>query len=201
MCKFIFGITGPTGAGKSTVSAMFRELGADVFDADAISRIATAKGTPCLRELTDAFGTDILLESGELNRKKLGSIVFSDKQQLQILNAIVHRYIRDYITERVRLSPLKICAIDGAVLIGSSIENMCRFMVSVIADEDIRLNRIISRDSLKSTDAKKRMNSQPGADFYAKHSKYVIKNNGDTEELRSAVTDIFNNILKESAGI
>lgn len=197
MCKLVFGITGTTGTGKSTVSEFFRELGVKVFDADKIYGIIISKGSSCLAKLEETFGSDIILPNKELDRKKLGAIVFSDPDKLDLLNSITHSAIKEYIEKQLKLYPDKICAIDGAVLIGSIMESMCKFMVSVIAPPKTRLQRIMQRDCLTQHEALLRMSAQPADEFYRLHSKYIIHNDKDIENLKIQVQQIFNIILKE----
>ena len=89
----IIGVTGGIGSGKSTVSGMFRQFGAEVIDADEISRNVAKKTGSAFCEIVENFGEEILLENGEIDRKRLGQIVFSDKNRLQVLNEIIHKYV------------------------------------------------------------------------------------------------------------
>ncbi len=178
MADYIFGITGPTGAGKSTVSDMFRKRGIYVADADEASRRVTEKGSQCLDEIRNAFGGGILNECGALDREKLGTIVFGDRKKLEILTRITHKYIKEYIADEIDRSGAAIAAIDGAVIIGSPVYDMCRCMVVVTADKDIRLKRIMRRDGIDGGAAVNRINSQPEDCEYIKYADYVIENNG-----------------------
>ena len=197
MCKMIFGITGTTGTGKSTASGIFRRLGVDVIDADATAHEVTASGEPCLDEIVRCFGKDILFEDGSLNRRHLGKIVFSDKQKLAALTDITHKYIKERILEKIEKSQSRICAVDGAVLIGSNMESMCSFMVVITASEETRKKRIIARDTISEADAQNRIKSQKDDAFYRSHGDYVIENNGSEEELEREITEIYKRILNE----
>lgn len=191
----IFGITGGSGAGKSTASAMFAERGVTVLDADKIAREVTEKGTECLAEIENAFSKSVINADGTLNRRELGKIVFNDGAKLKCLNKITHKYIKSVILER--LSAVDgVAAIDGAVIIGSEIEKLCKFMVSVLADREIRIERIISRDNLTRAEAENRLNSQPDDGFYINNSAYTVRNNGNEAELREQVDKIYGEILK-----
>ena len=196
MCKTVFGITGATGTGKSTVSEILRECGADVIDADRVSREVACPGSECLCELTEHFGREILLEDGSLNRRKLGGIVFGDEKKLSVLTQITHKYIKQRIIELIAQSKSRLCGIDGAVLIGSSMESLCEFMISVIADTPTRLKRIMNRDNISEAYAKKRILSQPDPDFYISHSDYVIENNGTYADLAKKTKLLYDDILK-----
>lgn len=197
MCKLIFAITGTTGSGKSSASEIFRSLGVDVIDADKISREVSTPNSKCLQEITACFGTKILFENGELNRRALGSIVFSDKAKLELLTKITHKYIKASVEQKIKDSKSNICAVDGAVIIGSNIEALCKFIVVVTADKEVRKNRIKMRDGISDDDAEKRINSQKNTDFYIAHSDYIIQNNKGLDALTEEVTHIYNKILRE----
>ncbi len=202
MDKFIFGITGATGSGKSTVSRIFRSLGVYVADADIAARAVTRKGTECLCELVDAFGSDILTADGELNRKALGEIVFNDKIKLQLLNRITHKYIKRYIENELCNSGSRIAAIDGAVIIGSPVQDMCRLLVVVSADTNTRISRIMARDGLDLKRARERVNSQMADSQYEEYADFIIKNNDDNVRLEECVERIYGKIknISKTAG-
>ena len=194
----VFGITGGTGAGKSSVSEIFRQNGVYVIDADKTARAVVEPGTEGLNELCAYFGDKILDTDGSLKRRELADIVFSDKKKLGILNSITHKYIyREIESELGNVKP-EIAAIDAAVLIGSEIEEMCAFLVSVIADEDIRRGRIMERDAISERSARMRINAQPPMEFYIKHSKYVIHNNGTQKDLTTETLRILKKIKEFS---
>lgn len=190
----IFGITGQTGSGKSTVSDMFRELGVFVADADKISREVCAAGSGCLAEIEAAFGSGFITGAGELDRRGLGSVVFADPQKLKLLSGITHKYIKRAAKEQIEKSGAELCAVDGAVLIGSSLEEMCGLMVAVTAGREIRRLRIRERDGLSEEEAERRINAQPDEDYYRAHADFVIENNGNIEELKKNVKLIFDKI-------
>ena len=192
----VFGITGGSGSGKTTVSDIFRRLGVYVIDADKVAREVVKKGTACLGELSEYFGSEILLEDGELDRKKLASIAFSDKTKLKMLNKITHSHIKEYITRKIKETTAPLAAIDGAVIIGSEIEDMCEFMLSVLADREVRISRITKRDNLSRSDAEKRLSAQPDDEFYIENSKYIVYNNSDIDALTKDTETIFNEIMR-----
>ena len=193
----IFGITGQTGSGKSSVSEIFRSFGADVIDADKISREVCTAGSECLKEIEESFGSEIIIEDGELDRRRLGGIVFSDPQKLELLTGITHRYIKDAVIDRIKNSKSGICTIDGAVLIGSNMEELCEYMVAVIADEDLRKKRIMARDGLSEDEALRRIRAQRDESFYRAHSDYIIENNGSTETLEESARRIYDRIVRK----
>ncbi len=192
----IFGLTGGSGSGKTSVASMLIKLGIDVIDTDMIARKITEKNSPCLTELTGFFGKDIINNDGTLKRQTLASIAFSNSKYTQTLNRITHKYIKQRVLYDIGKVKSGIAAVDGAVIIGSNIEPICDFIVSVIADTEVRINRIMKRDGLTEIQARERINAQPGEEFYKKHSKFVLINNGTVEELEQAVLSLYNK-LKE----
>lgn len=194
---YIFGITGPTGAGKSTVSEYFRELGVRVADADKAARAVTEKGERCLIELADAFGHEILLEDGTLDRRRLGDMVFSDENKLSLLNGITHKYIKERIERELSESGARICAVDGAVIIGSPAAELCRRLVVVTAEPKTRLRRVMRRDNISEQSARLRMNAQPAEEEYLHFADYVIENNG-SENLGEQIEQIYHEIESDA---
>lgn len=190
----IFGITGGTGAGKSSVSEIFRNKGIYVIDADKTARTVVEPGKPCLKELCGYFGNEIIDENGSLLRRRLADVAFSDIEKHKMLNAITHKYIHEEIENELRCVKPDVAAIDAAVLIGSGIEAMCSFIVSVIADDDVRIRRIISRDGISEQAALNRLKAQPDKDFYIRHSKYIIQNNGSLTELEMNAEEVLKKI-------
>ena len=191
----VIGLTGQTGAGKSTVSKVFSENGFAVINADEVSRKVVEKGSKCLDEVSDFFGEDIILQDGTLDRKALAAIVFSDKSKLEMLDTIVYPYITGEILRQIRKHSAngeKLILLDAPTLFESRADDFCEIIISVLADEDIREKRIIERDDLTREQARRRMNSQLDEDFFVTHSDYIIHNNGrlDTvNEISKEVSD------------
>lgn len=193
----VFGITGGSGSGKSSASERFRENGIYVIDADKTAREVVRQGEPCLEELVKELGSEILNDDGGLNRRKTGEIVFSDKKKLDILNRITHKYIQKALEAQLNKIDTDIAAVDGAVIIGSPVEKMCSFLVSVMADKEIRLARIMARDNISREAALKRIESQPSDEFYIANSRYLLYNNISKENLNIEV-DKLTKTIKES---
>ena len=189
--KTVFGITGPSGSGKGYVSDIFRQHGGTGFDGDVISREVVEPGKPANKELLEHFGSEYFAEDGTLLRRKLAGKVFSDESELRILNKIVHKYIKKEIEDRLGSS--SVSAIDGAVIIGSDIEDMCGFLVGVIAPRKLRMERLKKRDGISEEEIKRRMDAQPDDDFYIKRCKYIIKNDGSCDlenEVKKILEDV-----------
>ena len=197
----VVGLTGQTGAGKSTVSKVFSANGFSVINADLVARKVVEKGTTCLDEIADFFGSSIISEDGTLNRKALAAIVFSDKAKLETLNTIIYPYITGEILRQIRSfasNGEKFILLDAPTLFESRADDFCEIIISVLADADIREKRIISRDSLTQDEARKRMNSQYDDDFFISHSDYIIHNNGEldavneiSKEVSDRIKDLF----------
>jgi len=196
--KIIFGITGQTGSGKSYISDIFRKMGVTVFDSDIIAHEVMEAGKPCLLELQQYFGSSIIDKNGSLIRPALAKIVFSDPEKLGILNSISHKYIKEEIERRISRCESSAAAIDGAVIIGSPVEELCSFLVGVTAPDDIRLSRIMLRDGISKEAAIARMKAQKDKDFYINHCKYIIENDntGDLSQ-KAALILSKENILTE----
>ena len=155
------------------------------------------QGEPCLEELVKELGSEILNDDGGLNRRKTGEIVLSDKKKLDILNRVTHKYIQKALEDQLNKIDTDIAAVDGAVIIGSPVEKMCSFLVSVMADKEIRLARIMKRDNISREAALKRIESQPSDEFYIANSKYLLYNNISKENLNIEV-DKLAKTIKES---
>lgn len=189
----MIGLTGQSGAGKTTVSRVFSQNGFAVIDADIISREVTQKGQPCLTELSEAFGSDIINPDGTLNRKRLGSIVFSDREKLRQLNGIIYPYIIYRIISRIdELSEegRELILLDAPTLFEANADDLCDLIISVTADESIRMSRIIARDNITPEAAKKRFESQYSEHFFVNHSDFVIINNKTPDVLAAKAEEV-----------
>lgn len=174
----IIGITGGSGAGKSTASAFFRKNGYYIADTDKIGHSVILPGKNAYIELINVFGNEILNNDKTVNRKKLGSIVFSDSDKLKELNRITHFYITEDLKKIIKEN--KNVAIDGALLIESGISKMCDKVIFVSCPLEERIQRIIKRDGIKREDAVKRINNQNSDAFYRKNCDIEIVNDGKT---------------------
>ncbi len=171
--KKLVGITGGSGCGKSHLSMLLRERGIPVIDCDVVSREIMGKDTPCAKEVTEYFGEEIL-ENGEINRRKLGKIVFSDPKKLKKLNEITHKYILESIYNKMEKEESNVICTDGATLIESGID--CDIMVGILADKELRKKRIMERDGLTDEDARLRISAQKDDSFYIENCDFVIDN-------------------------
>lgn len=173
----IIGITGGSGVGKSTASKVFEKKGFFVIDADKVAHSVMDKGSACLEEVVDFFGSDYLNPDGSLNRKMLGKTVFNNKDLLEELNKITHKYITKEIEFCAQSKENVI--IDAAVLFESGLENMCDKTVFVSCSAEIRINRIMLRDDINYEYAKSRIDAQQKDDYYRQKCDFEIVNDGE----------------------
>lgn len=180
----IIGITGGTGAGKSVLSAELKKCGATIIDADAISRQVTAKNGAAFDEIIKCFGAEVVAESGELDRKKLGGIVFSDAKKLELLEAITHKHIFNEIQSELDRCTTEIAVMDVPLLFSSYFPFKCDVTVAVIADEETRLGRIVKRDGISRADAVLRMKNQMSNEEYKRFADICFENTGDIKKVK-----------------
>ncbi len=197
----IIGITGGSGTGKSLASEFFKENGFLVIDFDKISRDVSKKGSDSLRELHLVFGDAILNPDGTLSRKKLGEIVFSDKEKLAILNEITHKYIIKEAIKIKETTDAKNIIYDAPLLFEAGLDRECDFVISVLADKEKRIERIMKRDSISMEYAKRRIESQKCDEFYIEKSDFSVYNNGDKDAFLSDLSKILRSKLDESVNI
>ena len=178
----IIGITGPTGAGKSTVCQGFAELGYDTVDADALYHSMLIPPSPCLDALRGEFGDNILNADGTLNRNALSALVFADKSALERLNSTVLPIVIEKMRDIIRAAEEKgapLLIIDAPTLIESGFDEECDLVISISAPEDVRIKRIMKRDGIDKDRAEQRVRGQKTDDFYRDASDAFIYDGGD----------------------
>lgn len=195
----VIGVTGGIGSGKSSVSKILGELGAKVIDADSISKEITVKGSEALNEIIKHFGKVILNEAGELDRKRLGGIVFGNDLKLAELEKITHKYIVREIESRIQKEKIKnevkIIVLEVTIPVHHGFMDLSDEIWVVIAEKDVRIARIIKRNAYTLEEVEKRMNSQLSDEEYCKLADRVIDNSGTIEELRSTIEDLLEIII------
>ena len=179
----ILGVTGSSGAGKSTVCEILeKEYAFNIINADKIAKQLSKNGTKYLQEIVNHFGKDILLEDGELNRKKLADTIYSDSEKRNELNNITFKYIKSEIKFQIEKCNNNKIAIDAPLLIEAQIQQLCDVTIAVVSENrEIQLQRIIKRDKIDRAHAVSRLESQHENEFYISHSDYTIINNENLE--------------------
>lgn len=203
----IIGITGNSGSGKTSISSVLgtlaecaavpsghfvtfgTDLNARIIDADKVVKEICVPGEDYFEGIVREFGRDILLASGEINKKKLANIIFTDDEKRKAINLLTFKYVVEEIKKRADLNKSETVIIDAPLLIESGLNEICDIVISVIADENIKIKRICHRDNIDERTARERINAQPKNDFYIKNSNLVIVNNDDCD-LENEVKDI-----------
>lgn len=181
----VVGLTGQTGAGKSTLTKIFADMGYAVIDADKVARTVAADPDVLMR-LRAVFGDEILRPDGTLDRRLLAAKTFSDKEQLEKLNAVMNPPIIEKIEGQIRElqeAGEKKILLDAPTLFESGAQRLCDCKVSVLAAPELRKERIMRRDGLSSREAEDRMSAQHNDRFYVLRSDYIVRNNGSEQEL------------------
>lgn len=195
---YVIGLTGPTGAGKSTASKIFEKQGYHIVDTDKIARKAVEKGSPLLKRIAKAFGEDVINDDGTLNRKLLAKKAFETREKTEILNSINHPYIYEKALLEIEEYSNKGCdkfILDAPVLFESGGEKYCKKTVAVISSLEKRIERIIKRDNLTRKEAMRRINAQHSDDYYTDRADLVLYNNGEQRELENEIIRLINGEL------
>ncbi|MCI5947516.1 MAG: dephospho-CoA kinase [Oscillospiraceae bacterium] len=175
--KKLIGLTGKTGAGKSTVSKMLEGFGAFIIDGDKVAREVLNLSPDLELKLKAAFGSDIY-ENGVLLRKELAKRAFSSHENTELLNSIFHPVINKRLFElsNEAFKTHSVAVVDAAAVIESGFYKSCDCLITVYAPESIRLERIMRRDSLTKEEAMRRINAQKDDEFYFSKSDIIINN-------------------------
>ncbi|MFS0654612.1 dephospho-CoA kinase [Bacillus sp. 179-C3.3 HS] len=191
----VIGLTGGIASGKSTVSHMIKEQGIRVVDADVIAKEVVAPGKPALHQIVETFGEDVLLPSGELNRERLGTIIFSDEQKRQQLNGIVHPEVRKEMLKQ-RDEGIDhgeaFVVLDIPLLFESKLEGLVDRILVVYTTPELQLSRLMKRNDLSEEDALKRMHAQQSLEDKCQKADHVIDNTKELACTRKQLQNILN---------
>lgn len=194
----VIGLTGGIASGKSTVSNYLMHKGLKIIDADKIAREIVSVGSEGLTAIADSFGDDIILEDGSLDRKKLGSIVFSDPDKLKMLNGITHPLINKKIIEyfeHFKDMGEEVIIFDCPLLFEGGYQSMCDETWLVAVEKDLQIERIILRDSISKEEALNIINSQMGIEEKKKLADRIIENNTDVLKLYDKIESILSEVI------
>ena len=191
---FIVGLTGGIGTGKSQVAAILEELGAAAINADLLGHEAYLPNTETWQTIIDTFGKDVLSPDGEVDRKKLGAVVFGDPMQLERLNAIMFPRIYQMIEERIAKldeDGREAAVVEAALFLEAGWEPLATEVWVTVSPEDAVVERLKIRNSLSEEAIRARIASQMPQDERMARGDVVIENNGDLDELRSRVEHLW----------
>ncbi len=185
------GLTGGVASGKSSVSAILRELGAIVIDADQLAREVVAKGTPGLQQVVEAFGPGVLTADGDLDRAKVGSIVFADEDRRRVLEAIVHPLVFERIVELEEAAAgADLVVHDIPLLAESGRAETFDAVIVVDAPPEVQVERMVRDRGWTTEEAEARIGAQASREDRRAVATYVIDNTGTLDDLRQRVTEV-----------
>ena len=189
------GLTGSIAVGKSFVCSVFGELGCHVLDADQTARDVVRPGTEGLERILEEFGQDVLTPLGDLDRKKLGTIVFSDEKKRELLNGIVHPLVikaqDQWMHECEAIDPYGIVVVDAALMIESGGYGRFDKLIVVWCEAAIQLQRLMLRDNLTREDAQKRIDSQMPQEEKKGYADHLIDTSHGFEDTRLQTVEVY----------
>lgn len=195
----VIGLTGGIASGKSTASNILRELGAFIIDADKIAKKVVEIGKPALAKIKEYFGEEIILEDGNLDRKKLGSIVFNNNTMLNKLNDITHPYIIEEIINEInwykKTYNHSVIILDAALLIEMNLIYLVDEVWLVSLPEKVQIDRLIKRENISKEEAIKRINAQMSLDDKKQYANRIIDNSRDIDYLKTQLEENWREII------
>ncbi len=194
---YVIGLTGNIATGKSTVARMLKDLGATVIDADRVAHEVMRAGTPVHRAVVGAFGPEVLRPDGEIDRARLGAIVFSDPQALARLEAIVHPAVLEEVARRIAAALTPVVVVEAIKLIESGMADTfdALWVTTCPAEEQVR--RLMADRGLSRRDAEQRVRAQPPQEAKIARADIVISTDGSLEETRTQVEAAWRALLEE----
>lgn len=195
----VIGLTGGIGSGKTTVSQILSDMGAVVLDADKIGHELYSSHTETWHLVVDAFGEDILQPSGEIDRRKLGKVVFSDPRALARLNRIMHPRMYDIVKEKIkdeRRKGTKVMVVEAAIFLEAHWTPLVDQIWVVQAPEDVVIQRLRDKNGFSEEQARSRIRSQLSPQERAKQADVIINNDGDLSAVRSNVEALWEKHIK-----
>lgn len=193
--SLVIGLTGGIASGKSTISAMFADMGIQVIDADIEARLAVEKGEKAYNDIVSHFGSEILEENGGINRQKLGSIIFNDEGKRKILNSIVHPSVRERMAlkrQKAEAANDEAIVLDIPLLFESKLTELVEKIILVYVNEKTQLERLMKRNNFSEEEAISRIKSQMPLKDKIALADEVIDNSGTIEESKTQLKAILN---------
>lgn len=195
----VIGITGPSGAGKTTLSSILKSnYSSYIIDADEVAKkLSNNTKTKYFEEIVNLFGKAILRNDGNLKRKEIAKIIYQDKEKRKALNNLTFKYVVDDINKQlneIEKSNYKYIGIDVPLLYEAKMEKICDYVIAVVAEDQKKINRICKRDNITEELAKERLKIQNDNEFFAKKADFVIHNDGTLEKLENSLKEIIDKI-------
>lgn len=198
----VYGLTGGIGSGKSTVAALLEDYGVPVVSADELSRIVVARGSDGLADVVASFGEEVLDDVGELDRRKMASIVFRDPSRRRDLESILHPRIRErfeQVLDALEKAGHGVAVYEVPLLFEKNLQGEMKAVVLVTAEEDVRIARVRGRDDVTETEVRARMATQMDESLKRKRADYIIDNSGTMDSLRREVEFLLRRFLRIGA--
>lgn len=193
--KFIIGLTGNIATGKTVVRRMLEHLGAFTVDADALTHRVYAKGTPAHQQVLEAFGAWLLAKNGEIDRARLGALVFNDHAALAQLEAIVHPRVRHLINALLQNASQSVIVLEAIKLLEGDLRKLCNSVWTTTAPEELQLQRLIQQRGMSRERALERIHLQSPQGIKNAVANCVITNTGSYEALWQQVNTCWQDIL------
>lgn len=187
----IIGITGSSGAGKSTVCELLsKKYNMQIINADEVAKELSKKGTDYIKDIVSKFGKDIVDENGDLRRKKLGEIIYTNDSKREELNSCTFKYIKKEIFKKIEKMNQDNIVIDAPLLFESELDKICDRIIGVISKKQLQIERIVSRDNIDYDHATMRLDAQQKDEFYIKKCDAIIENNHDIKQLEQQIEEL-----------
>ena len=199
--SIIIGLTGQSGAGKTTVCEQLKKAGFGIINCDQVARECTADGSDCNKALSKLFPS-CFDEKLSLDRKEISQIIFSDVQRLKEFDDIVYPYINRLIDKRITeiSKSYDLIVLDAPTLFEAGADKKCDAIIAVCAKQEVRLDRILKRDNISRELALKRFGSQQSEEFFVKHCDHIIRNDLSIEDMQYQTEVIINSIKERMYG-
>ena len=192
--KYVIGLTGNIATGKSVVRRMLEHLGAYTIDADALSHRVISKGAPGYQPVLDTFGKWLLEPDGQINRTKLGHLVFADKEALKQLEDIIHPYVRQAIDILVKRASQKVIVVEAIKLLESGLRNQCDSIWVTDAPQQVQVERLMRKRGMSQEEALQRVQMQPAQKAKLDAADTIITNHGSYDDLWKQVNEAWKKI-------
>ena len=196
--KKVIGLTGGIASGKTTVCKFIEKNGYQVIDSDKVSRELSEKGMPCFNAIISTFGEEYLSFDGEIDRKKLGELIFGDFKSKELLNSITHPIIIDELVRRINNVEEGIIFIEIPLLYECKLEYLCDKIICVYLAKDIQVKRLMARDGIDEAYANLKIDSQMDLNIKKSLADFVVDTSKEYIEIEQQILEIIKKIKGEN---